>query len=994
MVTSTWFSSLSVLTGLYLVMSSISGVRTATLSVHKAPEIDQNQLRFPYGTNFKFNGVLHYNLDRVLIVTQFPLPRIPSRSWNPVPQAVKEDFPSCENLKYKMEMKTAFMQTILRAAPGTAQYCPHCQKLAMELQGSCQRAATQHRVRKEQYKLAREKAHKLLEQELPAALPELYAQGPKQGVNSRPKRWLTQLIKTGAQILPGLITIGSEIVSHFVHKKRAKAIKKAVTHLRTSVAVQYGRLRQIDQDLLMTGAFQVNSTTAVIKQLNKTDSQMGRLWSHVEQINKNLNIMQLRQQKKLVDAYQAELMLERYTNEVTSILTRMDMRTVLYERLALSIEELLDALAILSTGHLPRTFITHSRLENMIEQVKETLEQMGSHYIPTVSAINDYYDMKLASYYVDTTRNTLIISFPIFINPNNKLPYRLWEIETAYVPIPDLNLTAHSYTRVQMEKPYIATSKDHYIQLQIPELRMCKVIHLVYYCEEIFLTKHKSQPTCASALFYESPSDKIKEACTFEYVFNRTVTPSVLDGGKHIVLANFPSQKTRNCITNNNLDSPLKIPDDPYVLVDRSVLCQCDLKSEYLTVLSSLSACTDQLHKKPHLEFTYNPAFLLYAEELSSILAREPEIPGLPEIPEFPPEFLDSNHDTPALLNFSMPDIKDPMSKERPDTMQQLAENLEEMIFHQAHMQDRHEDMMNDSPPDPIQWVDNWETHAIVFFISLLGICGLVLALYVCYKYKAFEIFSIGTLAALPTTNALKEGHGAEAIGCSHRAFLFSIVLLVVVMIVLLLKLIKPWTWWQGHKYKGVCKIYLMISCADTYMPLLIRKFAGQLPKFSQSDCPITKHDVKLHASTLQDYLTIDWSTLQAKYSQTPLTLPMHVPVRLIDRFRIRHLLKNPDIRFTYMIKQADAWHFPQIEQNNPIWNPNPNEWEEVAPPKPPRVFEEEITNDKVQLLYSEQPDDLKATYTTVRLNQNRPNTLPKTKRVRHATTLARDSSV
>ena len=42
------------------------------------------------------------------------------------------------------------------------------------------------------------------------------------------------------------------------------------------------------------------------------------------------------------------------------------------------------------------------------------------------------------------------------------------------VPIPDLNVDANSYSEVRYSKPYIAISKDYYIQLRIQELRMCK----------------------------------------------------------------------------------------------------------------------------------------------------------------------------------------------------------------------------------------------------------------------------------------------------------------------------------------------------------------------------------------------------------------------------------------------------------------------------------------------------------------------------------------
>ena len=38
------------------------------------PQLHYNQLRFPWGVNFKYTGLLHHNLARVWIVTKFNLP--------------------------------------------------------------------------------------------------------------------------------------------------------------------------------------------------------------------------------------------------------------------------------------------------------------------------------------------------------------------------------------------------------------------------------------------------------------------------------------------------------------------------------------------------------------------------------------------------------------------------------------------------------------------------------------------------------------------------------------------------------------------------------------------------------------------------------------------------------------------------------------------------------------------------------------------------------
>ena len=82
--------------------------------------------------------------------------------------------------------------------------------------------------------------------------------------------------------------------------------------------------------------------------------------------------------------------------------------------------------------------------------------------------------------------------------------------------------------------------------------------------------KHKTEYSCASAIYFNLGNDIIKENCNFKSYYNKTdITPTVLDGGNEIILANWPNNK--HIIWNINNDIPIRIPSHPYVLVNRSV---------------------------------------------------------------------------------------------------------------------------------------------------------------------------------------------------------------------------------------------------------------------------------------------------------------------------------------------------------------------------------------------------------------------------------------
>ena len=119
-------------------------------------------------------------------------------------------------------------------------------------------------------------------------------------------------------------------------------------------------------------------------------------------------------------------------------------------------------------------------------------------------------------------------------------------------------------------------------------------------------------------MYFNSNHD-IKENCDFYYYHNKSdVTPSVLDGGRQIILANWPSYKRIICTYNNNI--PVNIPSHLYVLLDRNILCNCDIEAESNFLLESLATCEE--HEKPDLEmyFTVNLAFVDYLEELNETI--------------------------------------------------------------------------------------------------------------------------------------------------------------------------------------------------------------------------------------------------------------------------------------------------------------------------------------------------------------------------------------
>ena len=147
---------------------------------------------------------------------------------------------------------------------------------------------------------------------------------------------------------------------------------------------------------------------------------------------------------------------------------------------------------ILAKGYLPVLLITPSKLREILNNIKTAIRKTNQDYNFVIDRLHLYYDMKLVTFGIDKERN-LITQFPVFIQPCTQQPLILYQIEMLLVPIIDQNAQAQSYTHLQKKKPYIALNSETYIIIRQQELRTCKRISDEFYCEELFVVKHKSK---------------------------------------------------------------------------------------------------------------------------------------------------------------------------------------------------------------------------------------------------------------------------------------------------------------------------------------------------------------------------------------------------------------------------------------------------------------------------------------------------------------------
>ena len=79
--------------------------------------------------------------------------------------------------------------------------------------------------------------------------------------------------------------------------------------------------------------------------------------------------------------------------------------------------------------------------------------------------------------------------------------------------------------------------------------------------------------------------------CKFDYYYNTTVPPVILDGGRDVLLANFHGPRSLKCSSVNGcLAKPA--PENTFAVVNREFLYDCQLDLEHANVQRQFSSCS------------------------------------------------------------------------------------------------------------------------------------------------------------------------------------------------------------------------------------------------------------------------------------------------------------------------------------------------------------------------------------------------------------------
>ena len=507
------------------------------------------------------------------------------------------------------------------------------------------------------------------------------------------------------------------------------------------------------------------------------------------------------------------------------------------------------------------------------------------------------------------------------------------------VPITDTNKEADSYTETAISKPYIASNKEYYIQLVLPELVMCKKIRGTFYCEELFLVKYKTKLSCESAIFYNLTRDVILENCKFKYYYNITVLPSILDGGSRILLANMLNPKRLICTYDQGLAKPL--PTTSYALVSRDILCYCHLQIGLTYILKSIASCDRT--KTPTLEYTVNLAFMDYFHSFwnNGTLSHIPLTPTFNE----------------TVLPIAMEDYKeDPQFlfygqnvKRNPQTLKELSQIVYQK---QVFLNTRKELFSRPKaeigpilPETPLSkkskssFLFSVIFHIYIFVGSSVGIMWLIPCILFAIKQRkmktlvssmalhqakpieavaastsmpaeqteALMITSVPSLLDKLTGMDIPTNHMTKLV-CHDPWVSFVVTLITIVgVVVYVYRSCSNMSFLKGHKFASICHVHIIFCNNTRYVPLKIGHYIGSPFLFQYNELPLVENII-LHKHCLWDILHVEWDEERIHYKGRSIPLREHLNVPLKDKIRLRWILKK-NYQVMYMVKQGDTWY-------------------------------------------------------------------------------------
>ena len=369
----------------------------------------------------------------------------------------------------------------------------------------------------------------------------------------------------------------------------------------------------------------------------------------------------------------------------------------------------------------------------------------------------------------------------------------------------------------------------------------------------------------------------------------------MLDGGDKIVLTNWANDKHIICNVN---DIPVKIPSHPYILVNRSVLCNCGIEADNHYLLESIAAYVNR-DSKLVMYFTINMTFANYLDMF----------PNLTDLFQLIKDR--TSYEQPLPINLGVPNFDSSLlhvPTNLKSFMHDYIKNKEIFDLKERHVSSI--ESLNNS--NKKFFFNNYIVDIFMFTSSIISLISATLIIYLFCKHK-----HIRTLVAHLILHKIKEVEASSSsketnTECKTLAYI-GIILTVLSLIIVTFLHYRKSRLCKRYKFSNVVKIMLFISDVQNYVPIKLCKTAGSIHLFKIKGT-LKSENIKLNKSYLWDTLEIDWKEVTVTFNDNKIDLPRIVAIRIQDKIKVSRLMNREPLLFHVMIRQGITWFTLETE--------------------------------------------------------------------------------
>ena len=296
-------------------------------SIKFNPELQRNILKFGYGINYKYKGMLAHSLDRFYIVTKFMLPSVqdvkfPTLNFDQSCTYMNQNYAlNTDSSKYLSELKL---------------YCNRIKPFVSYYSKLISSYITT--------------VHNILVNEIQPLLPQISKQ--KCGL-------ITTLVS-------GFIGLAYEEISSFLQKKHKDAFQKAMIAMNSEAEFQCNKLLKFDNTMLMYGIYNAEALEKLIntvKELHNVTSLHEELFAGEH----NPSLFRI--------LYTNALGVQQYAFNLLLFLGIVQDKYIsLCMELVTQLKSYVSAIRVLAKGYLPTTLISPGKLQEILDAVTKSLQ--------------------------------------------------------------------------------------------------------------------------------------------------------------------------------------------------------------------------------------------------------------------------------------------------------------------------------------------------------------------------------------------------------------------------------------------------------------------------------------------------------------------------------------------------------------------------------------------------------------------------------------------